>query len=143
MSQQVVVLLLGSNLGDRKKNIENALFLIEESIGNIKFKSNFYETFPIEFASFKKFINFAIELNTLLSPIELLNQIKKIEKKLGREQDSRELGGFFDRLIDIDIVSYGNLNYVSKSLILPHQGHLKREFSIEILKNLNEIKHKL
>lgn len=143
MSQQVVVLLLGSNLGDKKKNILDALRMIEEEIGIILYKTDFLETFPIDLVSNNNFINFAIELKTVLSPIFVLNAIKSIEKKLGRLEDSKALGGYCDRVIDIDIVSYNHLQMQSEKLVIPHQEHLKREFSIKLLEELNEIKHKV
>ena len=143
MSQHVVVLLLGTNLGDKKKNIEDAVEWIEKSIGKIDFQSKILETIPIDFVSYNNFFNFAIELRTVLSPMEVLIQVKDIEQKLGRMKDSKALGGYQDRLIDIDIVKYDHLEFYSKKLEIPHQAHLKREFSIELLEDLNKIKHKV
>ena len=143
MSQHVVVLLLGTNLGDKKKNIEDAVEWIEKSIGKIDFQSKILETIPIDFVSYNNFFNFAIELRTVLTPMEVLIQVKDIEQKLGRMKDSKALGGYQDRLIDIDIVQYDHLEFNSKKLKIPHQAHLKREFSIELLEDLNKIKHKV
>jgi 2-amino-4-hydroxy-6-hydroxymethyldihydropteridine diphosphokinase len=140
MSQHEVVLLLGSNLGDKKKNIEEAVQLIEENIGNVIISSKILETRPIDFVSVNFFFNFAIQLETVFSPIELLNRIKFIEQKLGRMHDSRELGGYQDRIIDIDIVFYDQVEFISKRLELPHKAHLERAFSINLIKDLKKNK---
>jgi 2-amino-4-hydroxy-6-hydroxymethyldihydropteridine diphosphokinase len=143
MSQHIVVLLLGSNLGDKKKNITDALEMIDSNVGKAIVKSQFLETNPIDFVSCNNFINFAIELKTNYSPIEVLRRVKSIELKLGRTLDSKALGGYQDRIIDIDIVSYDDLKFVSNQLILPHHGHLVRSFSIELINELNKKKHKV
>ena len=143
MSQHVVVLLLGSNLGDKKKNITDALEMIDSNVGKAIVKSQFLETNPIDFVSCNNFINFAIELKTNYSPIEVLRRVKSIELKLGRTLDSKALGGYQDRIIDIDIVNYDDLKFVSNHLILPHHGHLVRLFSIELINELNKKKHKV
>ena len=91
----------------------------------------------MEFASFHNFYNFALILKTQLSPIKLLETIKKIERDLGRDKDSKSLGGFSDRIIDIDIVRYSGLKFKSGTLEIPHLKHLnEREFSKKILENL-------
>lgn len=138
MSQHEVVLLLGSNLGDKKKNILAATSHLENKVGKLLIKSEFLESEPVEFASFNNFYNFALILKTQLSPIKLLETIKKIERDLGRDKDSKSLGGFSDRIIDIDIVRYSGLKFKSGTLEIPHLKHLnEREFSKKILENLN------
>ena len=79
MSQVPVLLLLGSNLGDRKKNILDAVRMLENTVGQIVRKSEIIETKPVEFCSFNYFLNFALLINTGLSPIRLLEAVKKIE----------------------------------------------------------------
>lgn len=137
MSQYNTILLLGSNIGDKKKNILTATSEIEKRIGKINKKSKILETIPIEFCSLNNFFNFAIEITTKLSPIFLLSEIKSIEKEMGRIKDSVEVGGYKDRIIDIDIVTFLNINYKSKTLKIPHIKHIKeREFSKILLKEL-------
>ncbi|MDO5614576.1 MAG: 2-amino-4-hydroxy-6-hydroxymethyldihydropteridine diphosphokinase [Cruoricaptor ignavus] len=144
MSQHDVILLLGSNIGDRKKNIKTAIEKIEQLAGRILNKSEILETKPIEFASFNIFINFAVLLKTYHSPYNLLKIIKKIEREMGREKDSRAIGRYEDRIIDIDIVTYSNLTFVCKSLEIPHKKHLyEREFSKKLITQLYLEKHKL
>jgi 2-amino-4-hydroxy-6-hydroxymethyldihydropteridine diphosphokinase len=67
---------------------------------------------------------------THLSPIQLLDFVKSIEKEMGRANDSKASGGYSDRVIDIDIVTYNELKFVSERLEIPHKKHLfEREFS--------------
>ena len=139
MSSHYVVLLLGSNLGDTEQNLKNAIAKIEKSVGNINFFSQMIETVPVEFVSNNIFRNIALGLFTQHSPFFLLKTIKRIEKEMGRLSDSFAIGEFVDRLIDIDIVTYDNINFESNKLILPHKKHLfERDFSKLLLQSLNE-----
>ncbi|SEG07370.1 2-amino-4-hydroxy-6-hydroxymethyldihydropteridinediphosphokinase [Halpernia humi] len=139
MSQHKVVLLLGSNLGKRKNNIENALNLIERTIGKIEKKTDILESMPIEYDSCNIFCNIAIIIGTPFSPLQLLLNIKKIEHKMGRIADSSETGVYTDRVIDIDIVGYDNLYFKSKKLEIPHGKHIsEREFSAKLLSELKK-----
>ncbi|KQR91905.1 2-amino-4-hydroxy-6-hydroxymethyldihydropteridine pyrophosphokinase [Chryseobacterium sp. Leaf180] len=141
MSQQTAVLLLGTNLGDRKKNLENAVNKIAEAGNVILTKSNIITSEPVEFVSSNYFCNIALIIGTPFSPVGLLDLAKNIEADLGRTHDSTKTGGYTDRLIDIDIVKYGSLNFISERLLLPHKKHLfERAFSKLVLDNLFEIK---
>ena len=138
MSLHYVVLLLGSNLGDTKSNLNQAIAKIENCLGNIIKSSEMIENQPIEFESTNIFCNIAIVLTTKLSPYSLLNAVKSIEKEMGRELDSSAVGGYIDRIIDIDIVTFNNINFESKKLKVPHHKHLyEREFSKALLDSLN------
>jgi len=138
MSLHYVVLLLGSNLGDTKSNLNQAIAKIENCLGKIIKTSEMIETQPVEFESSNVFRNMALVLVTSHSPCELLKKIKIIEKDLGRNYDSMVLGKYEDRIIDIDIVTYNGIIYDSKKLKIPHKKHLlEREFSRKILESLN------
>ncbi|MFN8365222.1 MAG: 2-amino-4-hydroxy-6-hydroxymethyldihydropteridine diphosphokinase [Cloacibacterium normanense] len=64
--------------------------------------------------------------------------MKSIEKEMGREFDTSAVGGYSDRIIDIDIVKFNNINFESSKLRIPHHKHLyEREFSRFLLENLN------
>lgn len=137
MSQQRVVLLLGSNLGNLEENIQNAVNQIEKRVGKVEKKSKFIYSEPVEFVSKNIFCNIATSIHTDLSPMELLSELKSIENEMGRLEDSAITGEYRDRIIDIDIVSYGNMRYISEKLVLPHHKHLyERAFSRQLL---NEI----
>lgn len=138
MSQQNVVLLLGSNLGDLEGNIKMAIKHIEKRLGRIEKISNIIYSEPVEFVSNNIFCNIAVSIYVDISPMELLSRLKNIESEMGRLEDSAVYGVYRDRIIDIDIVSYGNLKYKSRRLNLPHHKHLnEREFSRILLEELN------
>lgn len=137
MSQYNAILLLGSNIGDRKKNIFTALGFLENRVGKVLKKTEILETEPVEFCSSNYFFNFALLINTALSPIQLLKAIKKIESEMGRKADTSAIGYFTDRIIDIDIVRYSGIMFRCEKLQIPHLKHLtEREFSKKILENL-------
>lgn len=139
MSLHYVTLLLGSNLGDTEKNIKDAIAKIENRIGKIKFCSKIIETIPVEFVSKNNFRNIALGLHVPISPFCLLKEIKIIENDMGRAQDSFAVGEYVDRIIDIDIITFDNINYKSKHLEIPHKKHLfEREFSKKLLEDINE-----
>ncbi len=137
MSQQTVLLLLGSNIGDRKKNLIEAANLIQQKVGSILRESEIMETKPVEFCSFNYFLNFALLINTCFSPIQLLKTIKEIEKEMGRTTDSSVTGYYMDRIIDIDIVKYSGVVFRCSRLEIPHQKHLlERDFSRKIIEQI-------
>ncbi|MCE4065925.1 2-amino-4-hydroxy-6-hydroxymethyldihydropteridine diphosphokinase [Chryseobacterium gleum] len=136
MSQHKVVLLLGSNLGEQKKNVELALKKISDAGNHISQISEYLMSEPVEFASSNIFCNIATVIFTDLSPIQLLDCIKNIEIEMGRINDSKVSGGYTDRIIDIDIIKYNELNFKSERLEIPHKKHLfERDFSRVLLKD--------
>lgn len=137
MSHHKVVLLLGSNIGDGKKNIDTALEKLN-LIGKVTKKSEYLVSKPVEFVSCNFFCNIAAVINTQLSPIQLLKFIKKTEIEMGRIQDSTVTIEYTDRIIDIDIVKFDELTFKSKRLDVPHKKHLfERSFSKILLNQLN------
>ena len=135
MSQHKVVLLLGSNIGDKKNNINTALNKLKEA-GDLLKKSEYLTSEAVEFVSSNNFCNIATIMFTHFSPIQLLNYIKKIEIDMGRVNDSIVSGGYTDRIIDIDIITFNGLKFTSKRLEIPHKKHLfEREFSRILLKD--------
>lgn len=137
MSQHNVVLLLGSNLGNRKENIALATEKIEAEIGAVTRRSSLVQSEPVEFVSNNYFCNIALRIKTCLSPICLLNALKKVEVAMGRAEDSLITNEYADRVIDIDIVKYGEITFSSSRLQIPHHKHLHmREFSRELLSEI-------
>lgn len=127
MSYNHVILLLGTNLGDKKFNLKTAESHISKRIGTIVNKSEILETEPLGFESEHLFLNQTLVLETLLSPISLLNEIKSIEKEMGR--DYKKINeGYEDRVIDIDILVFNKINYDSNRLTLPHHQIISRNF---------------
>jgi 2-amino-4-hydroxy-6-hydroxymethyldihydropteridine diphosphokinase len=137
MSQHSVVLLLGSNLGNTRKNIDQALLYIEFEVGQIICKSDYLKTNPVEFDSCNIFCNIATQISTHLSPFMLLKMLKKFEENFGRKEDSTILGKYSDRIIDLDIVKYDGIIFKSTKLILPHFKHtIERDFSKKLISQL-------
>ncbi len=120
-----VFLSLGSNLGDRIQHLQTAMRLIELYAGNLLKCSSFYESEPWGFETDQWFINCAIEIETELEPMELLDELQKIEKQLGR---TREEGKMNSRTIDIDILFFNcQLSTFNFQLEIPHpRMHLRK-----------------
>lgn len=126
-----IYLSLGSNIGNRKKNLEKALIeLGQNNIKEIKI-SSFYETEPVG-PKQRNFYNIAGKFKTNLKPQELLKTVKQIEEKLGRIKTYH----WGPRLIDIDILFYGKQIVKTKNLIIPHKEIINRSF---VLVPMNEI----
>ena len=127
-----IYLALGSNVGDKKKNIQQAITLLRKKVSNIKIAS-FYETKAVGYTEQDNFINTAIEGNTALTPEELLVFIKDVEKKVGRIK--RFLNG--PREIDIDILFYNNHLLKKDDLQIPHPRLHERDFVLKPLTDLD------
>mgnify|MGYP001272079215 CR=1 FL=1 len=120
-----VFLSLGSNIGDRKLNIERALIELR-SVSDILATSSIYKTEPMGFTNQEEFYNCILEVKTKLSPKKLLYEIKKIERRMGRKKNFRN----GPRLIDIDIIFYKDSTINEEELIIPHPRWQERLFVI-------------
>ena len=137
MSYSIAVLLLGSNINNPENDINTALATIQERIGAILNKSELITSKPVEFDSNNYFCNIAVKIKTQLSPIMLLKELKMVEVEMGRTKDSSHFATYQDRIIDIDIVLYNNIRFVSKKLLIPHYKNLfEREFAKELIKQI-------
>lgn len=125
---------IGSNLGDREKNIRLALHKVNGLKGTKIIKvSKIIETKPIGGPSHQgKFLNAALKIKTNFSPLMLLKELKKIEKELGRTRTLR----YSPRTIDLDILFFGNKIINRKNLKIPHPQVFKREFVIRTLEQI-------
>ena len=131
-----VFLALGTNLGNRKQNMETAIENIEKQIGTIIAQSAFYSSEPFGFESDNLFLNSVVEVSTSLLPSELLAKTQLIENQMGRTSKSDE-SGYSDRIIDIDILLYNKEVIDNKpELVVPHPEMQNRDF---VLKPLAEI----
>lgn len=121
----MIILSIGTNIGDRERNIENAIVALGE-IGKVTSVSPIYTSEPWGFESENGFYNIALILESELSPLDLLRETQRIEKKLGRT--AKTTTEYADRVIDIDIIDYDNqiIEYRVQStdnsslLTLPH-----------------------
>lgn len=125
-------LSLGSNLGDRHKNLSCALELIGREVGTVVSASDIIETEPWGFESSNRFLNMAAKVQTSLQPLEVLHATQEIERSLGRTRKSVD-GEYHDRLIDIDILLYDNLVMETPELTIPHPLMYQRQFVMEPL----------
>ena len=144
-----VYLGLGSNMGDRRQNIEKAVALIGERVGEVVRQSSLMETEPWGFASGNLFLNGGILCQTELSPREVLQATQKIEREMGRKKSvkrgakNEERGArnelstvncqlstrhYQDRPIDIDILLYDDLCIDEPDLKIPHPLMEQRDF---------------
>ena len=131
---------LGTNLGDKEKNLRDAVHKIEEQIGKVISLSAFYMTAPWGFESDNSFLNAAACIETELLPLEVLQKTQEIERELGRTHKSTG-GVYSDRLIDIDLLMYDDLILSATSpsgaeLNLPHPLMAERDF---VMKPMAEI----
>lgn len=135
---------LGSNLGNRQQNIENAVRLVQERVGLVVRQSSLMESEPWGFESCHNFLNAVILCQTTKTPHEVLTLTQQIERDLGREKKSNRQSvsqnssarQYADRPIDIDILLYDDLMVDEPDLKIPHPLMHKRDF---VMKPLREI----
>ena len=142
----MVYLSLGSNIGDKDRNLRVAISEIEQQIGTVVSQSAFLFTAPWGFDSENSFLNACVGVDTSLSPEQLLDACQKIEKTMGRTRksgrmrtaDGMEKPVYHDRIIDIDILLYDTLEITTPRLTIPHPLMHCRRF---VLEPLDEIAH--
>ena len=136
-----VYLGLGSNIGDRRQCIADAIRLISERVGTVLRQSSLIETEPWGFNSENRFLNGVILCETSLTPKQVLKATQKIERALGRRQKSvaadTDVLVYHDRPIDIDILLYDDLSVDEPDLKIPHPLMYERDF---VMIPLNEIR---
>ncbi|MFC1632061.1 2-amino-4-hydroxy-6-hydroxymethyldihydropteridine diphosphokinase [Candidatus Omnitrophota bacterium] len=125
---------LGSNLGDRLKNIEFALkYLRADPAIEVRRISSFKETEPQDCPPQQKFLNGVVELETNYPPEQLLLRLQEIETKLGRKVRRRKNQ---PRTIDLDILIYGRREINQADLQIPHPRMWQRQFVTEPLREI-------
>ena len=136
-----VYLSLGSNLGNRKQLLLDAIEKINKKVGNIVRQSSFYETKPWGFESENLFLNAAVKVTTKLSPTELLEVTQQIEREMGRKKKTtynfkQQTPNYSDRPIDIDILLYDDLHVDLPELKIPHPLMQERDFVLVPLREI-------
>ena len=131
---RTVYLAIGSNIGDKTKNLKTAIEEIDILIGQVTEVSSFFENEPQGFKSNNVFLNACLICKTKLNPIATLKELKKIEKKMGRKKTN---GVYKDRIIDLDIIFYDKLIYKSEKLTIPHKEYKNRNFILIPLAELS------
>lgn len=122
-----VYLGIGTNEGNRAANISRAIALIADNVGKVTKQSTVIETEPWGFESANAFLNCALCVDTQLEPLDLLEATQQIERQMGRKEKSTD-GTYHDRIIDIDILLYDDINICAGRLIVPHPLMLQRDF---------------
>jgi 2-amino-4-hydroxy-6-hydroxymethyldihydropteridine diphosphokinase len=121
---------IGSNLGKSLNNCKNAVEFLSRTKGvELKTVSSFYKTEPVGIETQNYFINAVVEIKTDLSPQILLQELQNIENDMGRQSEVK--GG--PRIIDLDLLFYGQNVISEDSLIIPHPEIQKRRFVLEPL----------
>jgi len=122
----LVYLGLGTNIGDKERNLFDAIVVISMEIGEVLSQSSFHVSKPWGFDSENEFLNAVVLVESLLLPFDLLAKTQEIEKKLGRL--TKTTTDYTDRLIDIDILLYDNLIVDQPTLKIPHPLLAERDF---------------
>lgn len=139
----MVYLSLGSNLGDRQKNIARAIAMLRDRGVRVTQESSLYETEPVGVRDGGWFLNAAIEAKTELTPAELMQMLLEIERELGRERNTPPVPGLKEsRTIDLDILLFGSEVVRERGVEIPHPRMAERRFVLAPLREIApEVKH--
>ncbi len=135
MTDHQVFFSIGSNLGDKERNLREAVRQLGERVGRVTRQSSFYATEPWGFQSANRFLNAAVCCATSLTPREVLTVTQQIERDMGRT--AKTSGAYQDRVIDIDILLYDDVTVDEPDLKIPHPLMDERDF---VMIPLNEIR---
>ncbi|MBM7614945.1 2-amino-4-hydroxy-6-hydroxymethyldihydropteridine diphosphokinase [Alkaliphilus hydrothermalis] len=126
---------LGSNMGDKKNYIDQAIGLLgEHEAIEVTKQSSYYETDPVGYVNQDIFLNVVLEVETSLQPLQLLEYCNKIEAKLDRKRIIR----WGPRTIDLDILIYEGYQSQDEELMIPHPRMTERAFVMVPLYELNQ-----
>jgi 2-amino-4-hydroxy-6-hydroxymethyldihydropteridine diphosphokinase len=132
-------LSLGSNLGNRARNLNEAVRRLE-SIATVRALSSLYETEPVDFTDQPMFLNCVVAIETSASAAQLMRQVLEIEKAMGRERIQKK----GPRMIDLDILLFGDQIVSTPDLTIPHPSMQKRRFVLEPLAEIApDVRHPL
>ncbi|MBK6619880.1 MAG: 2-amino-4-hydroxy-6-hydroxymethyldihydropteridine diphosphokinase [Saprospirales bacterium] len=122
--RQQAILHLGANVGNRMEDLKEACARLELRAGRIIQKSGIYETQPWGNPDQPDFLNMALRLETKSNPEDLLRNIHTIEREMGREREKK----WAPRIIDIDLILFGDLIIQTEDLMVPHPEMHQRNF---------------
>jgi 2-amino-4-hydroxy-6-hydroxymethyldihydropteridine diphosphokinase len=138
MRMKIIYLSLGSNVGDREANLRAAIGALEGAGVRVRQVSSLYETEPVDFLEQPWFLNCVVEGETRLKALELLRALREIEARMG----SNKLIAKGPRLIDMDILLYGEETIDTPELQVPHPRMTKRRFVLAPLAEIApELQH--
>jgi 2-amino-4-hydroxy-6-hydroxymethyldihydropteridine diphosphokinase len=135
--KKLVYLSLGSNIGDRAGHLKAAIERLG-SLGKVVAVSSFYETEPVEVTAQPWFLNGVVALETEKMPRQLISAILNLEQEMGRQRKQKN----GPRIIDIDILLFGNAVVDTRELIIPHPALHERRFVLEPLGEIaGDVRH--
>ena len=138
MACEIIYLSLGSNVGDRAQNLNTAIAVLPDAGVSVRRVSAFYETEPVDYLEQAWFLNCVVEGETQLPPFDLLRRLRGIETRMG----SRKLIAKGPRLIDIDILVYGQETIDTPELQVPHpRMRLRRFVLVPLAEIAPELRH--
>ncbi len=132
MTQHIAYIGIGSNIGDRSKNIREAIRLLEDHpLVKVVNLSHFYETEPLTLKGEKQnwYLNCVLKIRTTLNPVRVFHVLQEVEKLLGRERTAR----WAPRTIDLDLLFFDDEIIRTNYLIVPHPRLHQRRFVLEPL----------
>jgi len=130
-----IYLALGSNLGNKEQNLQRAIGELQQQVGEVLAVSSYYYSEPQGFESDNPFVNAVIWMETRLDPFELLAVLQGVERSMGRK--TKSVGRqYADRIIDLDILLYENLQIDHPELKIPHPRMKERDFVMKPLREL-------
>ena len=132
--KELAAIALGSNLdsrfGDREANLQEAVRRVG-GLGDVRAVSSFFDTEPVGFLDQPRFLNGALVLETELGPVVLMRDLLGVERAMGREREGAVAKG--PRVIDLDLLLYGDVVMETEELTLPHPEMQDRRFVLEPL----------
>ncbi|MDE6152659.1 MAG: 2-amino-4-hydroxy-6-hydroxymethyldihydropteridine diphosphokinase [Muribaculaceae bacterium] len=129
----LVHLSIGSNKGDRLGYIDRAVALISFLAGTVTAVSEPVESEPWGFESTNRFINVGINIDTPLTPLQLLDTLQSIERTISSDPHRNPDGTYRDRSVDIDIILYRGVSIDTPRLTIPHPNAAQRQFVMQPL----------
>ncbi len=135
---EIVFLSLGSNVGDRQENLRAAIAALPGAGVDVKRVSSIYETEPVDLLEQPWFLNCVVQGETTVPAIELLRALREIERRMG----SKKMVARGPRLIDIDILLYGQQTIDAPELQVPHpRMHLRQFVLVPLVGLAPDVKH--
>lgn len=133
-ANQIVYLSMGSNLGERADNCRRAVVALDGVAGDVLAVSPLYRTSPVDFKDQAWFVNGVVKLQSAMAPLRLLRVIKGIEKSFGRTNGGVRFG---PRVLDLDIIFFGDAVINTGDLVIPHPRMHQRGFVLQPLCDIN------
>jgi 2-amino-4-hydroxy-6-hydroxymethyldihydropteridine diphosphokinase len=140
MANHIAYLSVGSNIGNKLENCQKGVAaLISSGSTAILQHSRIYKTAPVDYTDQDWFVNYAVKIQTVLDPFQLLGTLNAIQRRAGRIDDKIRFG---PRVLDLDIILYDDLVIHSANLIIPHPRMHKRRFVLQPICDIDpEITH--